>query len=1234
MTTITITVSSRDTNGNIRVSLTWSGIQVRPTATTPLASGNITKSGTANIANVSGSTNFGTLTKVAGATNKLVFTTSPVTAYVGIASSSITVQRQDQYGNPNTADPSLPVTLSSDSGGPVTFTPASPITITTGSSSASFTYTDTQIGTPTITAASTSPAMSVTQKETVLAAPLMSKFVIIGSTTQVAGASQSLTITAKDTIGNTVTTYTGSHSLTFSGANSSTNPITAPTVKPSSGTAVPFGQPTSINFTNGVATVSGSNNGVMILYKAETAPVCVTDGTYSSTGSDCLSVVVSPATVNKLAFTTDPVSIAAGTPSGTISVQRQDRYGNPVTAEAARTVDLTSDSSGTVTFNPASPLTIATGSHSANFTYTDTLGGSPTITAASSSPNKITSATQVETITVGTATVTTEPATGVRRTSAILNSIVNAAGNSVTLTFEYGTTISYGLTATYPLNPITGSKTVNLQLPGLLTPSTLYHYRAVGMVAGNPTPIYGVDRTFTTLAAGSIDYYVDNTNPSASDSNSGTTPALPFSTIFKGANVADAGDTVHVLGGTYAETVKPSFNGGSGMPLTFKAEAPVTVTGMPIDPVNHTEMTSGGAFRLYSKGYIVIDGFTITGTADYGMIATSCQYLTFKNNHVSNSGSSPNNLRSGIYLTGTTNSYLIGNTTDHNTSDGIRLNKSSNNNWIESNVSFGNATQISNQATGINLLLNSNNNTVIRNTTYGNEDTGLNFYTGSSHNIVVNNLTYGNGDHGIDNNAAPYNTFIGNTVHGNVTVGINLEEDLSGSGSGGATLRNNIFSDNGYLKLVGGGTLVGHSPGNIRVDATSVSSPAATTIDYDLIYSSPAYSGTQIIWGGTNYASLVAFQTTGQEAHGLQANPLFTSPAPIAEQPPAAPFNVTVNVGNYLILPGSPAIDSANSDAPNEQTVDIAGNPRYDDPNTTNTGVGTRTFDDRGAYEFQPLLISQAIAITAPLPFPTSAVFNSSFTTSATGGGSGNPVSIVGSGSCSGNGSDSVLITITSGTGDCTVTLNQAGNADYYNAPTLTKTVAAAKITQTITVTGPVPFPTSAVYNTSFTVSGTGGGSGNPVTITGSGSCSGSSDGSALITMTSGIGICTVNFNQNGNDFYSAAVDSRTITAEKAIQTITITAPIPFPTSAIFNTSLTATAIGGDSGNPVSIVGSGSCSGSGNDGSALITMSSQVGNCTVTFSQNATDNYSAATVSKIIAVLEKLLINYLPLVIR
>src|SRR5207302_11429453 len=99
-----------------------------------------------------------------------------------------------------------------------------------------------------------------------------------------------------------------------------------------------------------------------------------------------------------LVVTASPVARAAGVASGTITMQRQDGSGNPNTTDAARTVTLSSNSTGTVTFTPASPLTIPNGSSSATFTYTDTQAGTPTITAASTSPTAITSATQIETV--------------------------------------------------------------------------------------------------------------------------------------------------------------------------------------------------------------------------------------------------------------------------------------------------------------------------------------------------------------------------------------------------------------------------------------------------------------------------------------------------------------------------------------------------------------------------------------------------------------------------------------------------------------------------------------------------------------------------------------------------------------------------------------------------------------------------------------------------------------------
>lgn len=61
-TAITFTVTATSTRTN---TLTWQGIQVRPTSSSPLATGNITKTGSSSISGITATTNLGTLTEVA-----------------------------------------------------------------------------------------------------------------------------------------------------------------------------------------------------------------------------------------------------------------------------------------------------------------------------------------------------------------------------------------------------------------------------------------------------------------------------------------------------------------------------------------------------------------------------------------------------------------------------------------------------------------------------------------------------------------------------------------------------------------------------------------------------------------------------------------------------------------------------------------------------------------------------------------------------------------------------------------------------------------------------------------------------------------------------------------------------------------------------------------------------------------------------------------------------------------
>jgi len=93
---------------------------------------------------------------------------------------------------------------------------------------------------------------------------------------------------------------------------------------------------------------------------------------------------------------------------------------------------------------------------------------------------------------------TTQSATNVATTSATLNGEVNGNYLSTTVTFEYGTTVSYGQTIHATQNPVTGSSNTNVsaEITGLAE-GTTYHFRvktvnSLGITNGN-------DMAFITL---------------------------------------------------------------------------------------------------------------------------------------------------------------------------------------------------------------------------------------------------------------------------------------------------------------------------------------------------------------------------------------------------------------------------------------------------------------------------------------------------------------------------------------------------------------------------------------------------------------------------------------------------------------------------------------------------------------------------------------------------------------
>ena len=97
---------------------------------------------------------------------------------------------------------------------------------------------------------------------------------------------------------------------------------------------------------------------------------------------------------------------------------------------------------------------------------------------------------------MGTSTVTTVGTTAIQAISATLIGTATPAGSSTSVSFEYGTTTSYGGT-TAPKSIGAGGSAVAFHADITnLTPGATYHFRAVATNAGGT--IYGSDKTFTT----------------------------------------------------------------------------------------------------------------------------------------------------------------------------------------------------------------------------------------------------------------------------------------------------------------------------------------------------------------------------------------------------------------------------------------------------------------------------------------------------------------------------------------------------------------------------------------------------------------------------------------------------------------------------------------------------------------------------------------------------------------
>ena len=156
-------------------------------------------------------------------------------------------------------------------------------------------------------------------------------------------------------------------------------------------------------------------------------------------------------------------------------------------------------------------------------------------------------------------------------------------------------------------------------------------------------------RWAVTLAAGlsvggagarATTYYVDS---AGSDRAAGNL-AAPWRTVQQAANVAGAGDTVYLRGGTYSGRVNVMHSGLAGQPLSFQAYPGESVT---LDAGGH-----GTVFNTNGRNYLQISGLAVqnTGNSGQGILVDDSQHVTVTHCATSNTYDSGIMVRNSSYV--------------------------------------------------------------------------------------------------------------------------------------------------------------------------------------------------------------------------------------------------------------------------------------------------------------------------------------------------------------------------------------------------------------------------------------------------------------------------------------------------------------------------------------------------------------------------------------------------------
>ncbi|MCW5211457.1 right-handed parallel beta-helix repeat-containing protein [Desulfobulbus sp. TB] len=356
-----------------------------------------------------------------------------------------------------------------------------------------------------------------------------------------------------------------------------------------------------------------------------------------------------------------------------------------------------------------------------------------------------------------------------------------------------------------------------------------------------------------------------------------------YPTVNAAIQAAQRNDTIRVAMGKYFERV----NMIPGITLEGGWNSNFTERNIAKNLTILAGSTMGG-FSVFGADNTVIDGFVITGGKAPGMMAPNALIgpgiyadsitITIRNNYIKE------NNAAGIYLR-TCNATIVANVIAANGQAGIFLEQNSaviiQSNKIHDNITAG----INVGGTELSQVLLSNNKI------YNNQRAGINATWATG--IVRNNIIYENGYAGIRAVTAPM-LIVNNTVINNKLAGVSIGESPNASLSKSLVevktpadkekkqqspeIKNNIITHNGEAGIHANGSGYTH---NLLFANNKVNGFHPDFLWY-----------TRLQFGG--YEDMVSLE----KSKNILADPLFVNPAQ----------------HDYHLKPGSPAIDSGDSD--------------------------------------------------------------------------------------------------------------------------------------------------------------------------------------------------------------------------------------------------------------------------------------------------------------------------------